>query len=225
MGRRCFIAAVPLVSTAGDENGGGGIDAILKPSAIAPIDRHGRLLLVADDKVNGLVIVDAATGARAQSEPITSRYFPPESAKWEAMARDDAGYFYVIGAHNGQSASEIAARSFLLRFKLTGGGASRAPLAIDEKSLTRYQIADALARKKLYNASDPSRNRVKIEGLAVRTVPRSDPASVEIFIGLREPDEPITVYAGAVAVASPTAGPVPPGAQPLIAPDFSPAPA
>ena len=172
------------------------LDMVLEASAVEPIG-DGRLLLVADDKVNGLMVVEAATGLRV-GPPLTSTAFPSEGAKWEAMARDDAGAYYLIGSHSGRP-SELAAHSYLLRFRLKGGGADGAALAIDESSVTRFDIAEALAREGLYNLADPTKNRVKIEGLAVRSVAAGVAAAgQQLVIGLREPDTPITAYAAQI---------------------------
>jgi hypothetical protein len=57
------------------------------------------------------------------------------------------------------------------------GGAGNNRFAIDEASVVRYDIAAALAREGLYNSADPTKNRVKIEGLAVRTLPSGPPGT------------------------------------------------
>ncbi len=175
-------------------------DTTLEPSAAERLTADGRLLLVADDKTNSLLVVDAATG-RQIGERLTSRAFPAENAKWEALARDgDDNTFYLIGSHTGRTREELAAHSYLLAFRVLGGGADNKPFAIDEASVARYDIGTALTREKLYNLADPTKNRVKIEGLTVRTVRGNGSPSApylrrELVVGLREPDDPVTVYA------------------------------
>lgn len=170
------------------------VDDRLEPSAVAPI-ADGRLLLVADDKTNALVVVDARTGTRI-GDPLPSAAFPRAEAKWEAMALDDRGDYYLIGSHSGRNGDERAAHSWLLRFRLKSGPA-RAPVSIDEGSVTRYDVTTALANAGLYSRSGPARNRVKIEGLTIRTLrdKRNTVLRRELVIGLREPDDPITAYA------------------------------
>ncbi len=173
---------------------GAAVDAALEASAVEPIG-DGRLLLVADDKTNGLVVVEAATGLRL-GQPLGCRAFPAEGAKWEAMARDQDGHYYLIGSHSGRP-DELAAHSNLFRFRLTGGGADGTPLAIEESSVVRWDVAGGLAKEGLYNRSDPAKNRVTIDGLAVRTLRGAGgrAARRELVVGLREPDDPITAYA------------------------------
>jgi hypothetical protein len=197
-------SGAPVLSPPGGEAATG--DATLEPSAAEPLTGDGRLLLVADDKTNGLLVVDVATG-RQIGDRLTSRAFPAENAKWEALARDPSdNTFYLIGSHTGRTREELAAHSYLLAFRITGGGTDNKPFAIDESSVARYDIAGALARDGLYNLADPTKNRVKIEGLAVRTARSGGgPAGGalvrrELVVGLREPDDPITVYAADITV-------------------------
>ncbi len=179
-------------------------DARIEASAVETIDADGRFLLIADDKTNGLVVVEAATGLRIGA-PLTLPAFPTD-AKWEGMAKDDSGAFYIIGSHNGRTTDEIEGHSRLLRFRLTGGGADGKPYAIDPGSVVSYSIGDALKIEGLYNSADPKSNRVKIEGLTVRTVAKNaqgEATRCELIIGLREPDEPITMYAGEIPAGLP----------------------
>jgi len=93
----------------------------------------------------------------------------------------------------------LALHSYLLAFRVTGGGADNKAFAVDEASVARYDITGALARDGLYNLNDPTKSRVKIEGLTVRTVRSGSalgaPVRRELVVGLREPDDPVTVYA------------------------------
>lgn len=163
-------------------------DETLEASAVEPIDPAGRFVLIADDKTNALRVVEVATGREVQPS-LTAPGIPAENAKWEAMAKDDAGDFYVIGSHNGRDAKEVGEHSFLLRFRLTKTSDGDAAFAIDPASLTRFDIAASLGK---------AVPKFKIEGLAVRTVrpaASGGKATRQLIIGLREPDDPITVYA------------------------------
>jgi hypothetical protein len=195
---------LPATSGAGPK---GVVDAALEASAVEPIG-DGRLLLVADDKTNDSVVVEAATALRV-GQPLGCRTFPGENAKWEAMACDEEGAYYLIGSHSGRP-GELAAHSYLFRFRLKGGGADGTPLAIDESSVVRWDVAGALAKEGLYSRADPAKHRVKIEGLAVRT--RRDPAGRiagrELVVGLREPDDPITAYAADITRTPPPDAPL-----------------
>ena len=172
-------------------------DTKIEPSAVEPIG-DGKLLLVADDENKSLIVVEALTGQITQQLKLSSFDKKP---KWEAMARDLEEAYYVIGSHSVKDPMEEDAqqklkdRSRLFRFRLKGGGADGAPLTIDDEApVVEWNIMDALAIEG-YN-SDPAKNKVKIEGLAVRT--RQDAATSttvrELVIGLRQPDEPVRVY-------------------------------
>ena len=82
----------------------GKVNVVVEASALEPIG-DGRRLLVAHDKDPALYVVDIGTG-RILGEPITSPRFPKKNEggpKWEGMARDSEGNFYLIGAHNGKT--------------------------------------------------------------------------------------------------------------------------
>jgi hypothetical protein len=172
-------------------------DTKIEPSAVEPIG-DGKLLLVADDENKSLIVVEALTGQITQQLKLSNFDKKP---KWEAMARDFEGAYYVIGSHSVKDPTEEDAqqklkdRSRLFRFRLKGGGADGAPLTIDEVSLVEWNIMDALAIEGY--SSDPSKNKVKIEGLAVRTRQDATTSTTvrELVIGLRQPDEPVRVYA------------------------------
>ena len=72
------------------------------------------------------------------------RKFPEPSKlggpKWEGMARDVEGNYYIIGAHVGKTDEERASKSVLLRFRLKD---SDQP-AIDDASVVRWDIARSL---------------------------------------------------------------------------------
>ena len=121
---------------------GGKVDRLIEPSGVEPLG-DGRRLLVAHDKHPALFIVETATG-RVLGEPITSPKFPVASwqggPKWEGMARDGDGNIYLIGAHVGKSDEERAAKSVLLRFRISD---SDAP-TIDDASVLNLHIARSL---------------------------------------------------------------------------------
>ncbi len=85
----------------------GKVNVVVEASGVEPIG-DGRRLLVAHDKDPSLYIVETATGLVVGS-PLTSSRFPKKNGsgpKWEGMARDSAGNFYLIGAHNGKTDDE-----------------------------------------------------------------------------------------------------------------------
>ena len=82
-------------------------NVVIEASGVEPIG-DGRLFLVAHDKAPALHVVDAATG-KLVGEPINSPRFPAQTKtgpKWEGMARDIDGNYYIIGAHNGKTDDE-----------------------------------------------------------------------------------------------------------------------
>jgi hypothetical protein len=112
-------------------------NVVIEASAVEPIG-DGRLWLIAHDKHPALHVVDAATG-RLMGAPITTPKCPAPNAtgpKWEGMALDSEGSYYLIGAHNGTTDEERATKSVLLRFRLTNGG--RDLPTIDDASVIPY---------------------------------------------------------------------------------------
>lgn len=166
----------------------GKVNVVIEASGVEPIG-DGRRFLVAHDKAAPLHVVDAATGALL-GEPITSPKFPQPgkvAPKWEGMARDADGNFYVIGAHTGKTDEERAHKSVLLRFRLKD---SEAP-AIDDDSVVRWDIAQPLVRVlKAAELDEKAVAKRKIEGLAVRE--RS--GRRELAIGLREPGDKVRAF-------------------------------
>ena len=175
----------------------GSEDKKIEPSGVEPIG-DGSLLLVADDKSESLIVVEAATARVKQSLKLSIFDNRP---KWEALARDDEGAYYVIGSHFVEDPAEEGAQkkltdvSRLFRFRLRRDGAGGASFLIDSESTIEWDITDALAVEGYHR--DPRKNEVNIEGLTVRTL--RDPAGSvtlrELVIGLREPHNPIRVYA------------------------------
>jgi hypothetical protein len=175
----------------------GSIDRKIEPSGVEPIG-NGKLLLVADDKNGSLVVVEGATGQVKQSLQLSTFDTRP---KWEALARDDQGAYYVIGSHFVEEPAEEGAQknvkdvSRLFRFRLRSDGPNGGLLVIDPESTIEWDITDALAVEGYHR--DPLKNEVNIEGLTVRIL-RDEAGHVtlrELVIGLREPHNPVRVYA------------------------------
>ncbi len=183
----------PLVDATGTEQ------RTIEASAVAPIG-DGRLWLVAHDKQAPLVVVEAATG-RVLDPALTGDAFPSGlkvGPKWEAMARDDQGFLYVIGSHSGTDA-ERAERAFLVRFRI--GGSPEAPV-IEPGSARRWHVdAGLVAALNAQGLETAAIAKRKIEGLAVRT--RRDAGGRvtgrQLVVGLREPDDRVRVYQGDIA--------------------------
>ncbi|HEY7319817.1 MAG TPA: hypothetical protein VIE89_19780 [Candidatus Binatia bacterium] len=182
--------------------GTGSEEQKIEPSGVEPIG-DGKLLLVAEDKSESLLVVEAATGQIKQSLKLSAFDNRP---KWEALARDDEGAYYVIGSHFVEDPTEAGAQkkltdvSRLFRFHLKTDDAGGAGLVIDPESTIEWDITDALAVEGYHR--DPRKNEVNIEGLTVRTL-RDQTGRVtlrELVIGLREPHNPIRVYAANITV-------------------------
>lgn len=168
-----------------DKNGG---IQKFEPSGVEPIG-GGTFLLAANDKdfsVNGkdtglsLKIVRASDGRviKTLSEQITGSIRNP---KWEALAKDADGNYYVIGSHNDKDLGEkLAAKSRLFRFRLSNESETDPmKFSIDMSSVRELSIRKSLTALNFYN---PEKNLMKIEGLAVGGRGREK----KLFIGLRE---------------------------------------
>lgn len=183
----------------------GKTDAIIEASGVEPIE-GGRRLLIAHDKHPALVVADLATG-QMLGDPITSPRFPAPGTsgpKWEGMARDSAGNFYVIGAHNGKTEKERASKSVLLRFRLRDGAE---PAAIDDASVVRWTLNRSLVEVlSAAGLEDTAVGKRKIEGLAIRERKVND-GSIrrELAIGLREPSDRVRAFVADITHASPDA--------------------
>jgi len=172
------------------KNADGSENNSLEPSAVEAINE--KYLLVADDKTANLLIVEAAGGKIVKS--LTIPQFSVGKPKWEAMT-NDGEFFYIIGSHAvklddtiDKLTKKLAARSHLLRFKLKNVGDDVSKTEID--SPTELDVTDSLSKSGLYN-SNPNINKVKIEGLAVRTNAEN---KKELFFALREPHDFMWVY-------------------------------
>jgi hypothetical protein len=188
----------PLVDAAGKPN------LVIEASGVEPIG-DGRRVLVAHDKHPALFVVDVATG-RIVGEPFTSAKFPEPSKlggpKWEGMARDAEGNYYIIGAHVGKTDEERTCKSVLLRFRLKD---SDQP-AIDDASVVSWHIARSLeSALKAQGLDAKAVAERKIEGLAIRETRKADGSTTrELAIGLRAPTDKVRAF-----VADITAPPSP----------------
>jgi hypothetical protein len=171
----------------------GKVNVLIEASAVEPIG-DGRLYLVAHDKNPALYIVEANSG-RILGDPITSPRFPQLNGagpKWEGMARDAEGNFYLIGAYNGKTDEERATKSVLIRFRLKDGD----PPALDDASIVRWDIARSL--EVVLKAEGLPAEQVakrKVEGLTIRESKTADGAlRRELLVGLREPKDKVRVF-------------------------------
>jgi hypothetical protein len=179
-------------------------NVVIEASGVEPIG-DGRRFLVAHDKAPALHVVDLATG-RLVGEPIASPKFPVQTKtgpKWEGMARDAEGNFYIIGSHSGKTDAEKAEKAYLLRFRLNDGSGDTP--AIDDASVVRWEISRSLpAALKAQGLGEADVAKRKIEGLAVRESKGSDgKARRELAVGLREPGDKVRAYVADITDAAP----------------------
>jgi hypothetical protein len=173
---------------------GGKVDCVIEASAVEPIG-DGRRLLIAHDKHPALFVVDAASG-RVLGEPITATKFPAPSAlggpKWEGMARDGDGNYYLIGAHVGKTDEERTSKSVLLRFRINDGDTP----SIDDASVVAWHIARSLeANLKSEGLAPADVAKRKVEGLSIRETKNADGSlRRELLIGLRAPVDKVRVF-------------------------------
>ncbi|MHB1559554.1 MAG: hypothetical protein ACYC61_19070 [Isosphaeraceae bacterium] len=186
---------IPLVDASGKVN------LIVETSGVEPIG-DGRRVLIAHDKHPALFVVDVATG-RIAGAPITSPRFPEASKlggpKWEGMARDSDGNYYITGAHVGKTDEERACKSVLLRFRLQD---SDQP-TIDNASVIRWDIARSLeSALRAEGLSDKAVGKRKIEGLAVRERRKADGSPArELIVALRNPSDRARAFAADITAA------------------------
>ncbi len=184
----------------------GKVDVVIEASGVEPIG-DGHRILVAHDKHPALFVVDTATG-RILGAPITSARFPEASKlggpKWEGMARDGEGNYYIIGAHVGKTDEERTSKSVLLRFRLKE---SDQP-TIEDASVIRWDIARTLESVlKSQGLDQAAVAKRKIEGLAIRESKNADGSNRrELVIGLREPTDKVRAFTADIsATPSPDA--------------------
>ena len=173
-------------------------NVVIEASGVEPIG-DGHLLLIAHDKAPSLHVVDASTGKLVGS-PITSPGLPAQNKsgpKWEGMARDSEGNFYVIGAHNGKTDDERATKSELVRFRLKD---SETP-EIDDSTIIHWRIARSLATVLKASGLDEEKvGKRKIEGLAVREIKTADGRiKRDLVVGLREPGDKVRAFAADIS--------------------------
>lgn len=149
----------------------------------------GDVFLVAGDKDQAIVVLDAG-GASPRVAKQLKLKGAEKKPKWEAMARDQRGFVYVIGSHNAatetnKAVEKLAARSAIVRFEVEGDPAR--PQELKAKRELTLSITRALAGAGLYDAQKPKESRAKIEGLAVRTREGAGGPGPELVVGLREP--------------------------------------
>ena len=166
-------------------------NVVIEASGVEPIG-DGRRVLIAHDKHPALFVVETATG-RIIGAPITSPNFPAQSAagpKWEGMALDSEGNYYLIGAHSGKTDEERASRSVLLRFRLKDAQGDSP--TIDDATVVRMEISRALvSAMKAAGLDDAKVAKRKIEGLAVRERMSDGKTRRELLVGLREPGDKV----------------------------------
>lgn len=213
------VAAIPFTAIAGEfrveketlpapflttaSSGETKVDGVIEASAVEAIG-DGKLLLVAHDKSTEMFVAESATG-QIVGKPLTTARFPNGAEippKWEGLASDDQGFYYVAGTHGGKSDSDRPSRSFLFRFRLTGG-TNGTPVAIDENSVRRWHIGASLKDVLGREVSDPTEvEKRKIEGLAVRSTKGADgKAKVELIVGLRAPTDRARTFAADITKA------------------------
>ncbi|HWE40247.1 MAG TPA: hypothetical protein VG406_27090 [Isosphaeraceae bacterium] len=172
-------------------------DVVIEASGIEPIG-DGRRFLVAHDKAPALHVVDLASG-RLIGKPITSPKFPTQTKtgpKWEGMARDSEGNYYLIGSHSGKTDAERDEKAVLIRFRLKDESGD-AP-AIDDDSVVRWHVARSLeSALKAQGLDEAGVNKRKIEGLAVR----EREGHRELVIGLREPGDKVRAFVADITSA------------------------
>lgn len=163
-------------------------DQLIEPSAVETIDKDGKYLLVADDKTAELRVISASDG-KLLREPL--KLDSPKKPKWEAMTKDEEGFFYLIGSHaakNDDDKEKLLDRSHLYRFRLIMND-DPSKIELDGSSLTEFDIKSSLKDLGIYT-EQPSEKNVKIEGLALRA---SEGKKYLVF-GFREPSALVEVY-------------------------------
>lgn len=190
----------PFLKAVAGSSGAFEVDWTIEASAVEPIG-DGRLLIVAHDKSAPLRIVEAATARQVGT--LSSPRFPaetPKSTKWEAMARDSDGGFYVVGSHSGKTEDEREQHRRLVRFRPVDG--LDGPPIVDDASVTSWRVDAGLARAlRSLGVPDEAAARRKIEGLTIREAD----GRRELVVGLREPDDLARVFVADVS-ATPADG-------------------
>jgi hypothetical protein len=178
------------------------LDNVLEASGVEPIG-DGHLLLVAHDKKVPLRVIETATG-RQVGPLLTCNKFPaetPKSSKWEGMAQDSEGNYYLVGSHSGKTDGEREEHAKLIRFRLKsqpGSPGATDGVAIDESSVVSWRIAGALVQALQHDGvSAKGVSERKIEGLAIRehSAGADGRSRRELVFGLRQPDDLVRAFA------------------------------
>ncbi len=179
---------------------GGKVNGVIEASGVEPIG-DGSRLLVAHDKDPALFVVDTKSG-RILGGTLSSAHFPKKNdagPKWEGMARDSDGNYYLIGAHNGKDDAERATKSVLIRFRITDGDSP----AIDDGSIVHFNVARTLESALKADGLTPEKiGKRKVEGLTIRERKNAGGSMQrELLIGLREPKDKVRVYGADITSA------------------------
>ena len=177
----------------------GKVNVVIEASGVEPIG-DGRRILVAHDK-------DPAFRGRRRNRPDHGRAdhlaeVPQKNEagpKWEGMARDSEGNYYMIGAHDGKTDEERATKSVLLRFRFKD---SDQP-AIDDASVTAGTSPARSSPPSRPKDSPPEEvAKRKIEGLAIREQKAADGSTRrELLIGLREPTDKVRAFVADISTS------------------------
>ncbi len=174
----------------------GRADIVIQPSGVASLG-DGRRVLMVHDEAAPLQVVNLDTGALIGA-PFGSPKFPPTTGtgfKWEGMALDSAGNYYLVGSQTGKSGESRAARTEVVRFRLRGSE----PLAIDDASVVRWDIDGPLEAALRAQGLDAARvAERKVEGLAIREAG----GRRDLVIGLRKPDDKVRAFTADITAAT-----------------------
>jgi hypothetical protein len=177
------------------------LDNVLEASGVEPIG-DGHLLLVAHDKKVPLRVIETSSG-RQVGPQLTCDRFPaetPKSSKWEGMARDSEGNYYLVGSHSGKTDGEREEHAKLIRFRLKsvpGPNSTSQGVAIDENSVISWRIASPLVQAlQRDGVTAKGLSERKIEGLAIRETPDGPGGRLrrELVFGLRQPDDLVRTF-------------------------------
>jgi hypothetical protein len=180
---------------------------VLEAAGVEPIG-DGRLLLVAHDKKVPLLVIETATGLQV-GPLLTCDKFPaetPKSSKWEGMARDSEGNYYLVGSHSGKMQGERDEHAQLIRFRLKiqpGSSGSLDEVAIEQGSVIAWRPASPLIQVLQHEGLDAKAvDERKFEGLAIRELPAGPDGRVrrELVIGLRQPDDLVRTFVSDITV-------------------------
>ncbi|MBK8809265.1 MAG: hypothetical protein IPN69_00830 [Acidobacteria bacterium] len=174
----------------------GAADIKIEVSAVVSIDDAGELLLAADDENSKLLVIEAKTG-RVIDQLVLAGIDKPKP-KWEGLAKDDEGAFYVIGGHTVKKEEEsdiakLKARSRVFRFFIIENDENPSGLGIDDSRILEWSVAESLVKEEKIN--NPANIKIKTEGLAVKTLVDANGKVTkrELVIGMREPGDPVRV--------------------------------